>query len=740
MIEKSFPAWLTGLALVVTPHVALAAAQDRLEPTASEIHAVRLDASSIRLDGVPDEAVWQEAAVVHGLTSYDPVEGQAPVGQLTAWIFYDASALYIAARIGLPRGAMRGRLAPRERWNNDDLLEVMIDPFLDRRTGYDFTINPYGVQIDWTVIDDDWSSAWDGVWDSATSRNAEGFSVEIRIPFSTLRFSGAAVQDWGFGLGFFSGAKKQYDKWPAMSQSRGTVFAQLGTLRGLSGISPSQNLDLIPTLMMGYGGADLGTGFAWDRPVLARARQPGLVDLGLDVRYGITPSTNLNVTVNPDFSQVEADTDQLQYNLRFPVFLDEKRPFFLEGVSIFQTPDSLLYTRSIVDPIAGLKLSGRQGAWSFGLFSTLDQLPLGSRVVEPTRASGFEDLTGKDALNTVARVSLDLGGGSRIGLFAADKTLREAGTNSFAARNDVVAADAFLTFARIYNVVAQVAGSYVDHTGSGDGSFAGQFYDLTVRRRDKSLFVELGSKYYSEGFRAETSPITRVNIIPSTATTTYRFYTGSAAIPYVEPGVQVATVHQASTRALLDTSVRPSLNARLGKNTDLSFSYSRGQETYVRRFDGIDQWNVEVTSYPWNFLSIDAKFKTGDQIKYDPADAFLGRTVEGSIGGTIKPTRSTELAANYTRSQLYRPDGSRDASVNLYYAKLGLSFSTRLWMRVITQLDSYEHSLRNSATLAYQIYPGTELFLGYQESDVVPGLRQPLDRRLFLKWSYRWHR
>ena len=106
MIEKSFPAWLAGLALVVAPHVALAAAQDRPEPTASEIHAVRLDASSIRLDGVPDEAVWQEAAVVHGLTSYDPVDGQAPAGQMTAWIFYDANAVYIAARIGLPLGAM----------------------------------------------------------------------------------------------------------------------------------------------------------------------------------------------------------------------------------------------------------------------------------------------------------------------------------------------------------------------------------------------------------------------------------------------------------------------------------------------------------------------------------------------------------------------------------------------------------------------------------------------------------
>ena len=737
MISKSRLTWCLGLALVAAPHVATAQVR---EQTGSVIQAVRLDASSIRVDGVPDEPIWQEAAVVRGLTSLDPVEGQAPVGDMTAWIFYDANALYVAARIGLPPGSMRGRLAPRERWNNDDLFEVMIDPFLDRRTGYDFTINPYGVQIDWTITDDDWSTAWDGVWDSATSRSATGFSVEMRIPFSTLRFSSAAVQDWGFGLGFFSGLKKQYDKWPAMSQGGGTVFAQLGTLRGLTGIRPSQNLDVIPTLMTGYGGADNGGTFAWDDPAVLRAREPGVVDLGLDVRYGITAATNLNVTVNPDFSQVEADTDQLEYNLRFPVFLEEKRPFFLEGVSIFETPESLLYTRSIVDPIAGLKLSGRERKWSFGLFSALDQLPLGSRVVEPTRESGFEDLAGKDALNTVGRLSYDLGSGSRIGLFAANKTLRDRVAGGFAGRNDVLAADAFLTFRSIYNVVAQVAGSYVDRPGSAAGGFSGLFYELTARRRDKSLFLEVSSKYYSEGFRAETSPITRVNVIPSSGTATYRIYTGSRAVPYVEPGVQISTVHEPSTHNLLDSSLKPSIAARLGENTDVSLSVTRGQETFIQRFDGINQWKASVSSYPWNFLSVSASLRRGDQINYDPANPFLGRTVEGSLGGTIKPTRNSELQLDYTRSQLSRPDGTRQASVDLYYAKLGVSFSTRLSLRVIAQLDTYEDALRNSAVLAYQIHPGTELFLGYQESDLVAGDARPLDRRLFLKWSYRWHR
>ena len=134
-----------------------------------------------------------------------------------------------------------------------------------------------------------------------------------------------------------------------------------------------------------------------------------------------------------------------------------------------------------------------------------------------------------------------------------------------------------------------------------------------------------------------------------------------------------------------------------------------------------------------------ASFQTGDQINYDPKDLFLGRTVQGSIGATIKPMSNTEVELKYTRSLFSRPDGRRQANVDLYYAKLSMSFTTRLSIRVISQLDTYEKALRNSALLAYQVYPGSEVFAGYQESDFVSGQSRPLDRRVFLKWSHRWN-
>jgi len=738
--RKAVP-WV-ALAIALWPR--LGAAEGAADPPSpSEFHAVRLDGSQVQLDGNPDEPIWQQATRITGLTSFDPVEGGPPVGQVRAWVFYDDTALYVAAKIALPPHTLRGRLAARERWNNDDLFEVTLDPFLDRRTGYDFTVNPFGVQLDYTVVDDDFSAAWDGVWDSAVTRDDQGFAVEMRIPFRTLRFANVPVQDWGIGLGFFSGAKKQYDKWPAVSNDRGTLFAQLGVMKGISGIQPSHNLDLIPTLRIGYGGGDVGGRFAWDKAVVLRARDPALIDVGVDARYSLSSAASLNLMINPDFSQVEADTDQLVYNLRFPILLDEKRPFFLEGVSIFATPVALLYTRSIVDPIAGLKLSGRQDRWSFGLLSAYDQLPVGSRLTETTRLSGFEDLSNKDAANTVGRVSYDLGNSSHVGVFFADKTLIDRTTSKPSAHNEVVAADALVKLGDIYTLIGQVAGSYlgrarIDASDTPSDAFGGLSYSVTARRHDKHLLVELRSDYYGSGFRAETSPISRVNIIPSTATATYRFTSDSEIVPFVEPGIDLSTIHDASSTGLLDYTIKPHVATRLGSNTDLSAYYSRGQETFIDKFRGIDIVGAKLTTYPWNALSASLEFSAGDQINYDPSDPFLGSVVQGTLDTLIKPLNGAEVELRYTKSRLWRPDGELKADVDLYYAKLSMTFTTQLSLRLLSQLDTYQHQLSSSALFAYQIYPGTEGFLGYQELDLTGTGGHALDRRMFVKLSYRW--
>ena len=730
---------LAALAMVAA--IAGSATAGSTEITPPDVPAVRLDGSEIQIDGLIEEAPWQLAAPITGMTSFDPADGQPPASQLAARVFYDHSALYIAARITTLPHQLRGRLAAREQWANDDLFQVVIDPFLDRRTGYEFMSNPYGVQLDATIEGDELNTDWDGVWDAATRRYEDGFSVEMRIPFRTLRFSAASVQHWGFGLGVFSGAKQQYDKWPPSQRDRGTIVAQLGTLRGLDGLRRSHNVDVLPSLTASYGGSNPGTGFQWDEPTLARARDPGIVDLGLDVAWALGSASSLNLTVNPDFSQVEADAEQLTYNLRFPLVLDEKRPFFLDGAGAFVTPVALLYTRSIIDPIAGAKLSGRSHGWSLGILSVWDQLPLPSRVVEAERPSGFEDVASTDAINTVARVARDVGSGSRVGLSFVDKVLYDRAAGALGARNEVVSADASLTLGEIYSVRAQGGWSHVGGPGSeAAGDLGGGFYFLDARRRAAQLLLALHSEYYGKEFRAEVSPLSRVGIAPSSAELRYHLSTGSELVPYLEGGVVGSTVQAAASGELLDWSVRPTLAAHLGKNTDLSLFVSRGQETFVRRFSGIDLAGVELTAYPWNSLSVAAKLQGGDQIHYDPDDLFLGSTVLADLHATVLPRDNLELGLGYTRSLLWRPEGDREADVSVYYLKIALSFTTRFSIRIITQLDDSEDLLRSSALLSYVAYPRTEAYLGYEVNDgsFSAGTPRAIDRRMFLKLSYRW--
>jgi hypothetical protein len=521
-----------------------------------------------------------------------------------------------------------------------------------------------------------------------------------------------------------------------MSADRGVVVAQLATFRGLSGIEPPGKLDLISTLVGGYGGAADSTGaFTWDDPVVVRTRRPGLIDPGLDLRYGITSATNLNLTINPDFSQVEADVDQLEYNLRFPVFLEEKRSFFLEGFSFFATPVPLLYTRSIVDPIAGGKLSGREGRWAFGVLSAWDQLPLSSQLAEPARLSGFEDLSGKDAINTVVRISREFGAGSRVGLFVADKSLRDIERGTFDGRNDVAAADATLVLGKIYTLSAQLTGAFVDPVGDGD-PFTGVLYSVAARRRDQNVTVDLQSQYISKGFRAETSPITRANVVLSSAKASYRHVTTSDLLPYLEPGVSFASAHEQESLDLLDYAVGPTFATRLGANAELSLFYRHGQETFVRRFAGIDLAGAMLLASPSRFLSLSAEVQAGNQINYNPDDLFLGDTLLGRFSASVRPTTRSELELRYTKSLLWRPGGERTANVDLYYGKLSLSFTMRLAVRLTSQLDTYDDTLRNSALISYLIYPGTEAYLGYQETNIVTDGTTALDRRVFLKLSY----
>jgi hypothetical protein len=397
----------------------------------------------IRIDGRLDEEVWSRAAVLTGFTLYEPLEGEPAADETEILVFYTAEAIYFGIRAhDRSPDRIRATLVERDRSAfEDDWVRIMLDTFDDSRGAYCFYVNPYGIQTDGLWQEGGRSTGsvpidfnQDFIWSSDGRIEENGWVAEIRIPYVSLRFRDVPVQDWGFNVARETRRNGYKMSWAPITQNQTSTLAQSGKLVGLRDLEPRRLVEMNPVLT-GRRTGELGAaGFA-----MADFEQ----DFGVNARVGITQNLVLDATVNPDFSQVEADADQITVNERFALFLSEKRPFFLEGTEIFRTPQQLVYTRSIVDPVGGAKLTGKIGAFNVGYLGALDDAP--------TRDPGV----GERAAVNLLRVRRDMGSGSTIGALYTDRTL--GGGGGF---NRVLSADARLLLGERYTLTTQLARSW----------------------------------------------------------------------------------------------------------------------------------------------------------------------------------------------------------------------------------------------------------------------------------------
>lgn len=292
--------------------------------------AIRADEAPV-LDGVIDDAVWAAAPVHSGFTQGDPDHGEPSTERTTFQIAYDDEALYIAGICyDSAPDSITAVLSRRDDWRERDICEVNLDPHHDHQTGMFFVVGPSGWIRDGTIFNDgDDDRTWDGVWEAKTFRRSDGWSVEIKIPYHVLRFGEKPVYTWGLNIFRFIARKQEWAHWNFMPRGVNGWTSRFGHLEGIEGIEPKRSLEIFP--------------FALGRTTLTRGEDDAgnETDLfgtaGVDVRYGLTSSTSLNAAINPDFGQVEADPAVLNLGV-FETFLRERRPFFVEGNQIFESP------------------------------------------------------------------------------------------------------------------------------------------------------------------------------------------------------------------------------------------------------------------------------------------------------------------------------------------------------------------------------------------------------------------
>lgn len=363
---------------------------------------------AIRIDGNLSSEEWSRAALLTGFSQYTPVDGTAADDSTEVLVMYADHAIYLGIRAFEPHGNVVSNLADRDRIAGDDHVRLYLDTFDDRRRAFVVMVNALGVQGDgiWTESGSGAGStdqSPDFVFDSKGRVTDDGFTVEMRIPVKSLRYQQAAEQQWGVHVMRHVQHSGSVQSWAPAENSRASLLAQGGKLQGLTGLRRGLVLDVNPVATsQSTGGVRSATDPSW-------TYKTSTPEYGGNLRWGATPNLSVSGTVNPDFSQVEADVGQVVYDPRASIAFPEKRPFFLEANENFEVPNTLIHTRTIAAPVGAAKVSGKAGGFNVGLLSAVDD--------EAVSLSGTDN-----PVFTIARVRRDLGAQSNAGLVFTDRT------------------------------------------------------------------------------------------------------------------------------------------------------------------------------------------------------------------------------------------------------------------------------------------------------------------------------
>jgi len=476
----------------------------------STVRIPRRAEANVLVDGALNEAEWQQAPLLTGFTQYQPVDGLPAADSTEILVWYTDHDLYLGVRAFEPHGQVSATLADRDRIFSDDYVLFMIDTFNDRRSALAFGVNPLGVQADGVMNESQRGSSEDYspdyLFESKGRVTDYGFEVEIRIPFKSLRYPSARVQDWGLSVFRRVQHSGQSISWTPLRQSVPSVLSQAGTLTGMTGMKRGLVMDINPvatTKLDGVRQTDPVTNsstYRYGDPVQ---------EFGGNVRWGVTSNLTMNATFNPDFSQVEADIGQVNFDPRQALFFPEKRPFFLESSDAFRTPRNLIHTRRIVAPDVAVKFTGTVSGISVGLLSAADD----------RRYSTYDPGSARPYYNLL-RVRGNVGQQSSLGVTYTDKI---DGENY----NRVASLDGRMQLGTQYTLAFQTAGSFWHSESPSTGvgrTVSVPLWDVSLDKSGRNMAFGASFGGMHQDFVAGAGFISRPGIVRSNINPRFHFY------------------------------------------------------------------------------------------------------------------------------------------------------------------------------------------------------------------------
>lgn len=731
------PRRMTKLLLKLAVLAFVVATLGRSVESQTSLKLARIEAPP-KIDGVLDADEWKIGAKAE--LTYQVYPGdKLPASEKTeAFIQYDKENLYIAFHaFDSDPSAIRAPISKRDDIDGDDYCTIFLDTYDDKQRAYYFSVNAIGIQQDGIYTEGSGSDEkWDGIFESKGVLTKDGYSVEMAIPFKSIRFQAGKDSVWGVHFRRWMPRKGERVSWSRVSLDNSSLLAQAGRLTGLEDIFSGRTIDIIPTL----SASNTATREADPNSSSGSSIFNGVnkIDPGLTVIFSITPNATLSATINPDFSQVEADVPQISVNQRFPLFFPEKRPFFLEGSEYFNSTSSqgfrFLDTRQIVDPDWGVKFTGKFGKNTVSALSASDNS-------EGLRLSPTDEDYGKNALFNVLRFQRNILKDSSIGVFFTDR--RFAGSS-----NTLIAAESSIRFKDVNTIGAQVIWTKTKNP-AGD-NLSGYAHNLRFTHYARKWRIFLHDEYVQPDYRSQAGFIRRTN-----------YHESYADIGYVWRPKEKSDLNKwlvyvwgyglFNRSRTLDgrpevNYIDPAVDVQFKREVYFSYYYSFNHDGFAGRVFNYHFQNANFVVSSFKKISFSTRFRWGENINFDPLNPTVGKVFNYDINVTLKPfTRLTSEFLFLKSSLKNKIDGSRFFNQDILRNRTVYQFNRFNSIRSIVEYDTSQRRAGISLLYAYTPSPNKAFYVGYSDLlfnglDPLTDQRRPglfrQSRTLFIKGSY----
>ena len=732
------------ITVAVTAKSASPGKADTLKPT---LPVVKIN-GHINLSGKMDDALWLQAMPVELTYEVMPAENTPAKQRTVASVLYNNDYLYFGFRCyDSQPSAIRANLSDRDKMFGDDFIVVSIDTYNNYQKGLEFAVNPFGIQGDLMMMGSgNEDPSYDMVWHSAASVDNEGWTAEMAIPFSVFSFNSAAIQDWTITLCRSLPRDSRYLlSWTMLDRNNPSWLGQGGLLKGLEGIKPGKSLSFLPYIMLEQKGERSDVSDPESPMELSKLK----ARIGGGITYSPGPNTTINAVINPDFSQIESDAGQISVNSTFALYYPEKRPFFMSGMDLLQTP--MYYTRTINNPLFAAKINGKAGRFSYLALAADDR---NTSVIVPGEEQSNTVTTEERSFAGVARIRYDMENENFVGALFLNRNFSEAHNylggldwNLKFWKNWYWQGELFLSHTSemnnpdLFNSTREFGSTGKDAAFNGE-KYYGTGMHLALMRAGRKYSFTLVQNNFSPTYQTYNGMFPEVNGRNSYMNHSYTFHINKKFIQRIRLS-STASLGYNYDGVFKEFIIQPSVYISMIGQTSLSYSCLAVNQERFRDvlFKGVNRSTFMLETTPLKGVNVSFSGSAGKYIRRAEVPE-LGKGYNLETGLSLEPTSWLKTSFSWSTARLESiASGDEFYNGHIFRNVTTLQFTRKLFIRGIGEYNTFSNSFNIYPLVSYKFNAFTMFCAGmtqdYQEYNLdESNIYRTTGHQYFVKLQY----